>query len=57
VGGVDETIQPGMTYTCEILFPVGASMGSWAGTEDMVVCDSKGCHDITTIGKELIKVG
>jgi Xaa-Pro dipeptidase len=55
IGGVDETIQPGMTFTCEILFPL--SPGSWAGTEDMIVCDKKGCHDITTIGKELIKVG
>lgn len=50
LGGNNMTVQPGMTFTVELMLKVGP--GSWVGLEDDIICDSKGCHDITTLSKE-----
>ena len=52
LGENNMTIQPGMAFTVEILLKPGK--GSWIGTEDMIICDKKGCRDITTFTKDLI---
>lgn len=47
-------IQPGMTFAVEIVEKMGA--GSYVTIEDMVICDKRGCRDITTLTKGFVRI-
>jgi len=50
----DTVIQPGMTFAVEIVEKMGT--GSYVTIEDMVVCDKRGCRDITTLTKDFVRI-